>query len=155
MGCVLVGAGTVIADDPELTARLDGVRNQPLRVVLDPRVRLKGDERVLSDPSKTLWLRGDDALNVPTVLARLYALGQTGVLVEGGAWTLSQFMGSGMWDRLDLFVAPKLLGNGPAWVNLGGDEGLRLPVTSVTPVGDDLHLVIQNPNAVGPVPGKQ
>lgn len=165
MGAVLVGRGTVEADDPALTSRERHARNEPLRVVLDPNGRLSADRRVFAGDR---WVRyvagrvrrpGDHALpwdelsgfDLPTLLADLFGRGTTGVLVEGGAVTLGRFLAAGLWDRLDLFVAPKALGAGPAWA-----EGLALAALSDAPaarlervrrLGDDLWLRYRPPAA--------
>ncbi|HMS55525.1 MAG TPA: bifunctional diaminohydroxyphosphoribosylaminopyrimidine deaminase/5-amino-6-(5-phosphoribosylamino)uracil reductase RibD [Fimbriimonadaceae bacterium] len=151
-GCVLVGAGTVLRDDPQLTARIPGVVNQPLKVVLDPRDRLKGTEPALQG---AWWVKGSEALDPKAILNRLWSAEftphsdtglqptpQTGVLVEGGAWTLSLFLQANLWDRLDLFIAPKVFGAGPSWFS--GSWGMdRLGnVASIRRLGEDVHVTL-------------
>lgn len=149
LGAVLVGYRTVVADDPHLTARLPGVVNPPLRVVLDPRAALEGTERVFDRAAETLWIR--EPLSPEEVVARVGERGATGLLVEGGGRTIARFLAAGMVDRLELFMAPRVLGDGPAWC-----EGLGLPSLSDAPgfrwvstrrVGPDLRLTLQNLNA--------
>lgn len=129
MGSVLVGRKTVATDDPLLTARIEGVVNQPFAVVLDPKRKLSGKERVLQRDG-TLWLTADD---LPTedgrfapedVLKRIGDAGAIGVLIEGGAETASAFLKAGLCEQIDLFVAPKAFGSGPIWsrVGLKGDD---------------------------------
>ena len=138
---VLVGAGTVLADDPELTVRgLAGGRS-PARVVVDGRLRISpeakvfsGDGRVLvatthaapASRARALEARGAEILRfrgktVPPG-ALLRALGERDlldVLCEGGAETHASFLSAGFCDRLLLFVAPLAFGgDAPAW--LGG-----------------------------------
>jgi diaminohydroxyphosphoribosylaminopyrimidine deaminase/5-amino-6-(5-phosphoribosylamino)uracil reductase len=135
LGAVAVGAGTVIADDPELSARLRGVKNPPLRIALDPRARLTGRERVFRGTAPALWVVAEGnarsaaqtevrahegRFELDSLLALLWRRGLTGLLVEGGPTTISRFLEAGLVDRVDLFVAPRLLGSGPAWI-----EGLR------------------------------
>ncbi|MCB8933611.1 MAG: bifunctional diaminohydroxyphosphoribosylaminopyrimidine deaminase/5-amino-6-(5-phosphoribosylamino)uracil reductase RibD [Chthonomonadaceae bacterium] len=129
LGCVLVGRGTVAADDPLLTARLRGVHHPPVRVVLDPRARLNGTERIFGPEAPTLRFVGGSStleadrkaplrageLDLGQVLGDLWSEGITGVLVEGGGVTLARFLKAQLVDRLELFVAPKVLGAGPAW----------------------------------------
>jgi riboflavin-specific deaminase-like protein len=122
---VLVGAGTVAADDPQLTTR--GVRGpDPLRVVLDPRRRLPATHRVFRDGRPTLLLHDAEgpgthgtaeALRVPglappEVLRALAARGVTRVFVEGGGVTVGRFLAAGCVDRLHVTVAPMILGSG-------------------------------------------
>ncbi len=143
---VLVGAGTVAADNPQLTTRrVPGPH--PTRVVLDPRARLDGRARVFTDAqAPTLWLcdarhadvaraalagaatevMGLEGLLDPTgalqperVVAALASRGLQRLFVEGGGVTVSRFMAAGCLDRLHLVVAPVLIG--------AGRRGLQLP----------------------------
>ena len=137
---VVVGAGTVIADDPQLTVR--HVRgDNPVRVVLDPSGRVPPDRKMFQDgAAPTLWLQSRRAnppaasgsvevLQLPEtaagegfhpamVLQRLAARGLSRVLVEGGGLTVSRFLAAGVLDRLHLTVAPLLLGSGRPSVTL-------------------------------------
>ncbi len=139
---VLVGAGTVAADDPQLTTRRVPGPN-PVRVVLDPAARLDGRARVLRDAAApTLWLC--DTRHAPAARVRLQgaaaevvavdgllgtaepadpaaparvlaALAERGlrlVFVEGGGVTVSRFLAAGALDRLHLVIAPVLIGDG-------------------------------------------
>lgn len=144
LGAVLVGYRTVVADDPQLTARIPGVVNPPLRVVLDPRNGLTGREKAFDDAAETLWIR--EPLSAEQVLGRIREQGRTGLLIEGGGRTIAEFLSAGLVDRLELFVAPRVLGDGPAWCN-----GLQLPGLAETPefslkgvrrVGPDLRLTL-------------
>ena len=138
---VLVGAGTVRRDNPQLTVRLPGIRQIRLRVVLAPRLDLDprsavfdGDDgtaplpRVYAargvDPVKVARFRGraevvevgapEDRLRLEEVLADLLRFQVHSVLVEGGSHTLGTFLQAGLADRVALFVSPKLLGAGGA-----------------------------------------
>jgi diaminohydroxyphosphoribosylaminopyrimidine deaminase/5-amino-6-(5-phosphoribosylamino)uracil reductase len=137
-GAVLVGYRTVQADDPELTARIPTVRNQPLRVVLDPHGNLLGTERVFNDGAETLLVTGQILLS--DLLARLYARSVTGLLVEGGARTIGAFFKEGLVDRVELLMGPKLLGSGPSWA-----EGLTTPDLASAP-----NLRIERVRRLGP-----
>lgn len=145
MGAVLVGRRTVELDDPALTARLPGVRRQPAAVVIDPRRRLTGDEKCLANPDRAVWVVAEERrepadprqlglpapagrLNLEALLEALHERGFTGVLVEGGAHTASSFLAAGIVDRIDLFIAPKMLGDGPSWL-----QGLGLPNLAAAP----------------------
>jgi diaminohydroxyphosphoribosylaminopyrimidine deaminase/5-amino-6-(5-phosphoribosylamino)uracil reductase len=137
---VVVGAGTVAADDPRLTTRLVPGRS-PLRVVLDPGRRLRGDHRVFSDDgSDTLYVcaRGlvesgearfgraeilgvtgnADSLDLGELVRALRARGCARVFVEGGGVTISMFLQADLLDRLHLAVAPLLIGDGRAAIRL-------------------------------------
>jgi diaminohydroxyphosphoribosylaminopyrimidine deaminase/5-amino-6-(5-phosphoribosylamino)uracil reductase len=130
---VLVGANTVLHDDPQLTVRLCAGEN-PVRVVLDPEHRLDGSQRVFRDGgAPTLLLvaadragaerrwgqaevvpvprvaQGLDPLEIRRVLA---ARGLSWLFVEGGGITVSRFLAAGALDRLQITVAPVILGSG-------------------------------------------
>lgn len=133
---VIVGAQTVVNDDPLLTVRLVA-GSSPARVVLDPHGRVPLDARVLAGPeAMTLWLTGPDAPSATAshvcqirlgaghwepreVLGALRECGLRRVLVEGGGRTVSTFVVAGALDRLYLTIAPILLG--------GGVPGVRVP----------------------------
>lgn len=154
---VIVGVGTVVADDPLLTVRLvDG--SHPVRVVLDPSGRMPHTARMLSDGlgpvivacgpgcsappgAETLHLPlvpgrdgGRPGLSPHAVVAALAARGLRRILVEGGAETLSRFIDAGAIDILHVLVAPMILGSGKASLSMRPidrlDDALR-PVTEV------------------------
>ncbi|WP_245704014.1 RibD family protein [Modicisalibacter muralis] len=159
---VLVGAGTVDADDPRLSVRLvDG--HNPLRVVLDPRGRLPAERHVFqSGEAPTLHLvgagaptigpvgghvervvlpLGEGAIVEPrAVLDMLAARGLGRVLIEGGGLTVSRFLEAGVLHRLHLLVAPLLIGSGRPGLSLTPidtlDRALR-PVSRTFTCGDD------------------
>ena len=138
---VLVGSGTVLADDPELTVRPDPGR-QPLRVVLDRRGRTPAGARV--HPAVMLDAAGPEA-----ALADLAARGVVSVLLEGGPTVAAAFLRAGLVDRVVAYVAPVLLGAGPAAL---GDLGVgtisgahRLRLDDVSRFGDDVRLTLRRP----------
>lgn len=112
-GAVLVGAGTVAADDPLLTARIDGVVNQPLRIVLGGSKRLSGREQVFGADAETWWVR--ERIEPKMLLTQLYQRGVRGLLVEGGAQTIAQFLAAGVAQEIVLYVGPKTFGSGLVW----------------------------------------
>lgn len=133
-GAVLVGRGTVEVDDPLLTARIPGVVNQPVRVVLDPENRLGQDYQVFRDASaQTIRVtapgrggdlevnHGSNGFDLRELTAKLFQRKILGVLVEGGPSTLDSFWRAGLADRVALFVAPICLERGLTW-----DLGLKL-----------------------------
>lgn len=153
-GAVLVGRRTVQADDPELTARIPGVVNPPLRIVLDPDGRLSGTERIFNEQAPSRHVVGP--IDLPMLLGELFREKVTGLLVEGGAETISRFVRAGLVDQVELFLAPKLLGDGPVWLNGLTLPGLaaapRLAIGRIQRLGDDLRIsadVIRE----GPLPG--
>lgn len=149
LGAVLVGSGTVLADDPALTARHPEVNNEPLRVILDRRGRLTGAEQVFQGPGRALWLVAEevqdgqtalDDWSISSILSVLWKQGCTGVLVEGGPATWTSFVESGLVDQLDLFTAPIVVGAGRKWIDSSWlpERGFRLRLISTQPVGPDL-----------------
>jgi len=138
---VVVGIGTVLADDPALTVRLDGPwPRQPLRVVLDSKARTPVAARLIQgepaghaiiavgadapgDRVRALEAAGAQVLRCPgadgrvspaDLLAALAAREVRGVLVEGGAEVAASFLEAGLVDRVAMFLAPLLLGGATA-----------------------------------------
>lgn len=147
---VVVGSGTVLADDPELTCRLDGYDGeQPLRVVLDRRGRVSSDARVMTAGTGQNG-RGAVILSEPdldAVLKTLWINDVRSVLVEGGAAVLHAFLAQGLVDELELHVAPVLLGDagrpllvGPWATTL--DAAPRFCLEAVMQVGDTAVLTL-------------
>lgn len=141
---VMVGAGTVVADDPELTSRVDGGRS-PLRVVLDSTLRSPDTARVLEikaaptlvittaralpERAGRLRERGVDVEVVPAsaggvdlgaAVALLGALGKISVLIEGGASLLGSAFDAGVVDKVVAMLAPRIIGGASAPGAVGG-----------------------------------
>jgi riboflavin-specific deaminase-like protein len=128
---VVVGVGTALADDPQLTVRRVAGPN-PARVVLDPNGRLPGSARLYaSDGAQRLLISAcgttavpppgvevvtlaitDETIAPADILAALAARGLRRVLIEGGADTVSRFLAARCLDRLHVVVAPIILGSG-------------------------------------------
>lgn len=152
---ILVGIGTVLSDDPRLTARDENDRptdRQPLRVVLDTTSRTPNDAAVLDDAAPTLVLNGTDLptidghLDLDAVLGVLYDRGIVHVLLEGGPTLAMSFLRADLIDRIVGYIAPVLIGGGglPALAGEGApsiDKAWRMRIEQVTPVGDDLRVV--------------
>ena len=116
-GCdaVVVGSGTALTDDPQLTVRdADGrtAARQPLRVVVDRAGRLPATARVLDDAAPTLVSR---AATPAAVLAELFDRDVRRVLLEGGPTLAAAFLRDGLVDEVCVHLAPTLLGAGPPW----------------------------------------
>jgi diaminohydroxyphosphoribosylaminopyrimidine deaminase/5-amino-6-(5-phosphoribosylamino)uracil reductase len=145
-GCdaVVVGIGTALADDPQLTVRDAEGRaapRQPLRVVVDRRGRLPRTARVLDAAAPSLVTA---APTPGAVLDELFARDVRRVLLEGGPSLAAAFLRDGLVDEVVVHLAPKLLGAGPSLV---GDLGigtiadaLSLEIVEVTPLGGDVQL---------------
>jgi diaminohydroxyphosphoribosylaminopyrimidine deaminase / 5-amino-6-(5-phosphoribosylamino)uracil reductase len=119
---VLVGSGTALADDPQLTVRDAGGRDaarQPLRVVADRRGRLPATARVLDAAAPTHVSR---AAGPAELLRELFDRDVRRVLLEGGPELAAAFLRDGLVDEAVVHVAPTLLGGGAPLV---GDLGIR------------------------------
>ena len=146
---VVIGIGTALADDPQLTVRrVSGP--QPVRVVIDPSGRLPGSARLLAnDGVRRIVVRasgmrpplphGIEMVGLPksggeiapsAILAALAERGLRRMLIEGGANTVSRFLAAGCLDRLHLIVAPIVLGSGRVGLALPSieraDQALRV-----------------------------
>jgi GTP cyclohydrolase II len=164
---VMVGVGTVLRDDPQLTVRLVPGAS-PVRVVLDSTLRTPRGARVLDgDPSTliltTEWSHPEDRLalrargagvrvvrtgprgvDLTEALGTLRASGIRSLLVEGGAGVITSLLAEGHVDRVVVGVAPRILGSGTEAVgDLRTDrvsEGVRLSNRSVHTAGDDVLI---------------
>jgi len=142
---ILVGSGTVLADDPQLTVRDDDgnlADRQPLRVVLDRRHRTPTDARVLDNAAETLVL---DTAVVRFALKALFDRGIRHVLLEGGPTVAGAFLEAESVDEVIAYLAPKLLGAGPHALGHAGittiDEAVTLEIDEVSRLGDDVKIV--------------
>lgn len=162
---VLVGAGTAVSDDPQLTVRAC-TGDSPVRVVLDPHGRVSPRSRVFSDgAAPTLWVVGADSqqhggpmtnnkvagvdvLILPDSAAfaprrLVHELARRGlgrVLVEGGGVTVSRFLHARVLHRLYVTVAPLLIGDGVPGIGFAGPDLLRdalRPPTRCAALGED------------------
>jgi diaminohydroxyphosphoribosylaminopyrimidine deaminase/5-amino-6-(5-phosphoribosylamino)uracil reductase len=167
---VLVGIGTVLADDPSLTVRLLKGRN-PQRIILDGRLRIPLTAKVLNDEgvgktsivtteganrkkaqslknlgAKILWVaknrRGE--IDMEDLLGKLGRMGITSVLVEGGAKIITSMLRERLADKIVIVMAPKLIGKGIEAVgNLeirGVNEALQISRMKTRRLGDDIVI---------------
>jgi diaminohydroxyphosphoribosylaminopyrimidine deaminase/5-amino-6-(5-phosphoribosylamino)uracil reductase len=149
---VVVGIGTALADDPQLTARVDGVSRQPRRIVFDSEARLPLDSQLVRGASEVpltvvvsraaprvatdaLEVAGADVVvatganepdRVRNALAQLGAAGLTSILLEGGPHLAGAFLDAGEVDEIRLFVAPVVLGGSSARDPLEGEGAERI-----------------------------
>ena len=143
---IAVGTGTVLADDPALTAR-DGdalLPHQPIPVVIGSRPT-PADAAVHRHPHSPLFF---DTHDLHTVVADLHARGVQNLFVEGGPTLASAVIQAGLADRLLVYIAPVLLGGGRlALTDIGVasiGEARRLTIDEWVPLGSDL-LAIAHP----------
>ena len=140
---VMVGIGTVLADDPRLTVRDVPVRGaQPLRVVIDSNGQLPSASAMLAEPGETLVFTAagraielggraasvatsaDGAVDLAEAMAHLGGRGATSVLVEGGPTLLGALFDAGLVDKVVAFVAPVVLGAAAAAPGPVGGAGI-------------------------------
>jgi diaminohydroxyphosphoribosylaminopyrimidine deaminase/5-amino-6-(5-phosphoribosylamino)uracil reductase len=164
---VLVGVGTVLADDPHLGPRIRGAA-KPWRIVLDSRLRTPPESRVvrsarciiacasgasrrsqagLESRGARVWRFPGARVPLRRLLARLAGSGIISVLVEGGSEVLGSFIDAGLADRAYWFVAPTIIGSGKALSAVGGkgaaspSRAPRLRNARIEAVGDGWLVV--------------
>ena len=140
---ILVGTGTAIADDPELTARKpDGnyYDHQPLRVVMGKR-ELPSHLKVFNDKAKTIHI---ERHNPAKALAELWSIGVKSVWVEGGPRVASEFLKAGLVDEIIVYFAPMLLGgNNVSLQDIGVESmagAIGLEIVENKMLGRDIYL---------------
>jgi diaminohydroxyphosphoribosylaminopyrimidine deaminase/5-amino-6-(5-phosphoribosylamino)uracil reductase len=159
---VVIGIGTALADDPQLTVRrVQGP--SPARVILDPNCRLPASARALAaDGSRRLVIMREGAAHAcppgvetaalpapaghiapAAILAALAQRGFRRILIEGGADTVSRFLAARCLDRLHVVIAPIIIGAGPSSVSLPPiarvADALRAPIRA-HPLGDEVLI---------------
>jgi diaminohydroxyphosphoribosylaminopyrimidine deaminase/5-amino-6-(5-phosphoribosylamino)uracil reductase len=168
-GAILTGSGTVLADDPQLTVRLDEAAEfvPPLRVVLDPGLATVARGRVREGDAPTLYVHAPNAklsagltsehvsvplregvLDLRATLELLAARGINEVQVEAGATLAGALLGAGLVDEILLYVAPVLLGDRarPLFDGLRVDEmaqRLRLEIVETRRIGQDVRVLLR------------
>ncbi len=169
---IIVGAGTVAADNPKLTTRLPGsIGRDAVRVVIDPQLRTRpsakvyhpgvlrilvtlrpsADAQAFADRGVLVWSNQGkrDRVSIRSVLRELVKRGIHSVLVEGGAATYASFLEERLVDEVALFIAPKLFGHGGlTWSGelavTSASKSPELELLQVEPSGTDL-LVVARP----------
>lgn len=147
---ILVGVGTVIEDDPELTARIPNGRN-PLRIVLDSSLRIPLDAKLVTDSLAETWIftakqvdgnkkavleergirifetSGETRVDLPDVLRTLGEQSVSSLFIEGGGTVNASFLENGFIDKVVLYFAPKLIGgkNAPTFLEGTGFDLMK------------------------------
>lgn len=165
---IMTGVGTVLADDPSLTVRLEGVERQPLRVVLDPRLSTPTTARLLKLPGRTLIVtasddletqealqvagaevlvlpRREDVIDLHALMGLLGEMEVNEVLLETGATLSGAMLEAGLIDELIIYVAPHLMGDGARGLfHLPGlqrmEQRIALEISDVRAVGRDWRI---------------
>jgi diaminohydroxyphosphoribosylaminopyrimidine deaminase/5-amino-6-(5-phosphoribosylamino)uracil reductase len=167
---ILVGIGTILKDDPQLTARFKGGRN-PYRIVVDSRLRIPEEAKVIeTSPSLTILATTEQApeekrerlekkgvrvlildskegrVDLKSCLSELGEMGMMTLMVEGGSRINGSFLDEGLADKVLLFFSPRLLGDPQATGMFGGrgavglSEANFLKDLKVRKIGEDLLL---------------
>ena len=141
---ILVGTGTALIDDPELTARNpDGTlrESQPLRVVLGTR-NLPSNLRLFNSDAETVTIKTQ---SIHGALSELYEKGVKHILVEGGPTLASRFVQMDLVDEFVIYLAPKLLGGDKLAIGSldvpSIDQAKGLTFTEVSKLGEDILIV--------------
>jgi len=165
VSAVMTGSGTALADNPALTARLEGVSRQPLRVLVDGGLRVPASQRLFKPDARVVvatavdgavgehgdhvdvvHLPGADGrVDLPGLLRHLGEREINDLLVEAGASLAGALLKNGLVDEIVVYMAPKLLGgNALGMFDLGHLEALgeaaSLNIVDITRVGEDLKL---------------
>jgi 2,5-diamino-6-(ribosylamino)-4(3H)-pyrimidinone 5'-phosphate reductase len=161
---ILVGAGTVLADDPHLTVKGIPPERQPLRVVLDPRGKVPESSLVLDDRSPTLMVTLEDCarqyagaealrlgkgrIDLHRLLELLVERGADTLRVEGGGETIFSFFQAGLVDVYSVYVGDFIVGGREAPTPVDGDgfhqgEHVDLVLVSVERLGTGVHLTYE------------
>ena len=167
---VVVGIGTVLKDDPQLTARIKKGRD-PYRIILDSRLRIPEDAKVIGNsPSKTIIATTELAardkierlekkgvriltldskqgrVDLKNCLSKLGEMGMMSLLVEGGSQVNGSFLDEGLIDKILFFLSPKLIGDREALGIFGGSgkanlkETIPLNELRVRRMGEDILI---------------
>lgn len=166
---ILTGVGTVLADDPSMTVRLDEINTrQPLRVVVDTNLSMPADARMLKEPGRTVLMTcsSDEhiadtlkkagaeihimpycntTVDLKPVLQTLSDMHINEVLLETGATLSGSMLQAGLIDELVIYMAPVLMGNNARGLfALPGLESMQdkieLDITDQRMVGDDMRI---------------
>ena len=157
---VLVGVGTVIADDPHLTIKGASFHENPLRIVVDPHGRTPKRSLVVDGRARTLILTDDDCredwdhaavircgrpFDLKAAMEKLSELGIENVLVEGGGETISHFFRNGLVDKYTVFIGGLIIGGRGSPTPADGDgwvcaEGVRLKMKSTEVLGNGVLI---------------
>jgi len=170
VNAMLVGSGTILADDPRLTARdTDGTLfdRQPIRVIADRRLRTPPDARVVTSPGGAVQVLtapemletaeagalreagvevagvvGDPrgGLDPGGIMKALHESGIGGVMVEGGGGLLSSLASADLVDHWEIWISPKVVGKGGGMLREELGSPIQIGEMRVTEVGDDLFV---------------
>ncbi|WP_457643048.1 bifunctional diaminohydroxyphosphoribosylaminopyrimidine deaminase/5-amino-6-(5-phosphoribosylamino)uracil reductase RibD [Persephonella sp.] len=167
---VMVGTGTALSDNPALTVRNIPSKKQPLRVLIDKELKTPLNYKLFDSSAETVVFISDRAdekkvqmlsereniklvklplkegkFSLDDILSELYHMEVVHLLVEGGSSLITQFLQEGIFDKLSLFVAPKIIGGDgiPSVGALGVldvNEAVSLKIESIKKTGNDIYM---------------
>nr|WP_304218265.1 bifunctional diaminohydroxyphosphoribosylaminopyrimidine deaminase/5-amino-6-(5-phosphoribosylamino)uracil reductase RibD [Fredinandcohnia onubensis] len=171
---ILVGVNTVLMDNPSLTTRLpNGTGKNPIRVILDSKLRTPLDSQIVNDGKAETWIIVSNQVNqekmnefsekkgvriiqlqeanlsISTMLTRLGEEGISSIFVEGGAEVNGSFLKEKAINQVIVYLAPKLFGGKQAPTAIGGsgiesiDDSLQLTIKSVEQLGEDVKIIAE------------
>ncbi len=160
---ILVGVGTILADNPKLTVKKEYVKKakNPVRVILDSHFRTPSDAEVMQPNARTIivttskeYKKGllevikcgeGDKVDLIKLMDLLYQRGIKKLLVEGGSTVIWEFLKHGLFDEFQIYIAPMIIG-GDAPTVAGGEgiksieEAIKLRLYAIERYGDGLVL---------------
>lgn len=161
---ILVGVGTVIADDPHLTVKDGDYDTNPIRIVLDPHGRTPDEAQVLDERAPTVMVTledcdaewdceeiiraGKETIDLEKVMEELAEFGIENIIVEGGGRTIASFFKAKMVDRYTVFIGGLVIGgagaptpcDGDGWV---ADGGVRMDLRDCEVLGNGALLTFE------------
>ncbi|PIN86841.1 riboflavin biosynthesis protein RibD [Candidatus Woesearchaeota archaeon CG10_big_fil_rev_8_21_14_0_10_44_13] len=165
---VIVGINTVLHDNPRLTCRMENGRD-PLRIILDSRLRIPLDSRILADKNALIATtkrcdrqkkvaleqkgigvvivgKDEDKVDLKELMYELVLRGITNIMIEGGSEISASALKQGIVDKFVYFISPKIIGGRDAKTPLGGegirnmDQAINLRDVEIRKIGDDVVI---------------
>lgn len=161
---IIVGVGTIVADDPHLTFKDGDYDTNPIRIVLDPHGRTPEDAQVLDERAPTVMVTledcdvewdceeiiraGRDTIDLEAVMEELADFGIENIIVEGGGRTIASLFKAKMVDRYSVFVGGLVIGGADAPTPCDGDgwvaeNGIKLELKDFEVLGNGALLTFE------------
>jgi diaminohydroxyphosphoribosylaminopyrimidine deaminase / 5-amino-6-(5-phosphoribosylamino)uracil reductase len=168
---IMTAIGTVKADNPRMTARVEGGKS-PLRIVIDPNLEISSEARILQTPPETIIVTNQmnsdnicalnakcsviyfkDLLDLNWLIGKLGIMGITSVLIEGGSSLNAHAIEDGIVDKIMVYIAPKIIGGKDSIPAVGGktfrklEDAYRVEDLRIKRYGEDMLIegYIQKP----------
>lgn len=167
---ILVGVNTVLKDDPQLTTRLPSGGKNPIRIILDTKLRTPSFAKIIVDKQAETWIvvgqhaplgkirtledknikiiqLPAETLEIRSVLKIIGEMGVTSLFVEGGSQINESFIKAKVVNQMITYMAPKIIGGTTAPTSIGGrgfekiSEAFQLEIKSVEQIGSDIKII--------------